>query len=226
MRSRQWGCAVALSLGLVACAGSQAGEEGTTPDGAEVDPMDELKGIQAQLQSDMDALTEPIDRAGELPAKLNALTAELSIDPAKLTGMFSAKLSGTSVEVDLSADVAAEAAADAQAKVEALLTELDEIVASLKATPDKVTALGETAISAVAKVTTLGTKITTSAQVALSSPFAKAEAKAKAQVDIDGVAQIKGDIDAQIEQCKSMGTELPVKATEALASLTAAFSTP
>ena len=116
------------------------------------------------------------------------------------------------------------AAADVQAEVLGVLARLTHIVADLKATPQKVTAIGTQAVEATAKVPVLAAKVATSANVTLASPFAKPEAKAQAQADMKAVNQVKAEVMTKISEIQSKVTGIPAMATEALAKLGAAFA--
>jgi chromosome segregation ATPase len=210
-----------LAASLVACGGSK-GKSGDTSAEAEVDlsAMDELKGLSTELQAGIDELMQPIDDSQAVIDEITALPQKLNLDAKSLMSMASATVENGTVSIDANMDLEAEA----RAEVEAVLGKLQAIIEGLKATPERVKLLGTKAAGAVAKVPVLATKIQTTATAKLGNPLASAESQAQAQADLDSLAQVKGDVQAQIQDVQAKIQGIPAMATEALAKLTAAFA--
>lgn len=188
---------------------------------ADVNAMEELKGISAELTAQVDLIMSPINEVDTLVDELTQMPAKLNVNAEALMNLCKCSFDGQSVSVD--AEFTADAAV--KAEVEALLAKIVIIKADLEATPDKVTQLAGLTTESVAKVPVLATKAQTSAQAKLANPFAKEEDKAQAQADLDAVVSVKADAEASIEDAKAKATELPQLATSALAKLTASFAT-
>jgi len=215
---------IVLSIAIAACmlpAGCGGSQKKTqTGAGAELTAMQELQAVSTDLQTGVDNLMAPINETQRIIDHITAMPGRLGIDAKSLMGM--CKSSFQSGQLDFDANISA--AAEVQAEVMGVLARLTHIVAELKATPQKVTALGQQAVEATAKVPVLATKIATTANVTLSNPFAAAEAKAQAQADMNAVNQVKGEVMAKISEIQTKVTGIPAMATEALAKLGAAFA--
>ena len=118
----------------------------------------------------------------------------------------------------------AKSASSAKADLSAM-DELKAIPGDLNAdVDDKVTALTQKIVTVSAKVPVLATKVTTEAQVAVKNPFGGADAKAKAQANIDGVKQIQADVQKSVSDAQAKVASVPAMATSALTKLTASFA--
>ena len=214
-----------LWLAIVACvlpAGCGGGQKKTRTDGAEVEltAMQQLQAVSTDLQAGVDRLMAPINETQRIIDHITAMPGRLGIDAGSLMGM--CKSSFQSGQLDFDANISA--AAEVQAEVMGVLARLNHIVAELKATPQKVTALGQQAVEATAKVPLLATQVATSANVTLANPFSSAEDKAQAQADMNAVNQVKGEVMTKISEIQAKVTGIPAMATEALAKLGAAFA--
>jgi len=152
---------------------------------------------------------------------ITTLPDRLGMDASALMSMVGATMEGG--EVSISADMNLDA--EAKAELEAVMNRLKGIVEGLKATPDRVKVMMGRVTAATAEVPVLATEVTTSANLTLSNPLASDEDKAQAQADINNVAQIKGMVEAKIQEVQNQLANIPAMATEALAKLTASFAT-
>jgi len=210
-----------LGLSVIACGGGS--EEPKTPAdkaSAQVSPMEELQAIPKDLDAEVASLTKPVDDVQSIIDDLGAFPKKHGMAAADVMGMAKATFDNGKVEVNLKADVAAEA----KAELEALLKRLNDTVIALKATPDKVAALTAKATTAAAKVPVLATKVSSSASVTVANPFGSADAKAKAQAEIDSVQKVQADTSKSISDLQAKVTGIPQMATAALAKLTASFA--
>jgi uncharacterized protein YicC (UPF0701 family) len=208
---------------LVGCGGGNGEEPKTAQAKAslELAPIDELKSIPKDLEAEMTAITRPIDEVQAIVDDLGKLPAKLKLNKSQLVALAKASFDNGKVEVKLDMDLAAEA----KAEVEAYLKRIAAVVADLKATPDKVAGLTKKVASATARVPVLATKVTASATATVSNPFGDASAKAKAQADLDGVKKAQEDVMKSVNDIQGKVAGIPEMATNALAKLTASFST-
>jgi len=212
-----------LSIALAApLAGCKKNDKGTdNPDEAaegEVDPLEELKSIPAQVQAEVDLVLQPITDVDVVIDQVTSMPQTLGVDAASLRGLAQASLQNGEVSVNL--DITAEA----KAEVEAVLVKIKGIVTGLKETPERVKTATGNIVALGTKATGLVTKLTAQYQAKLSNPLLKAEAKAQIQADLDAVIKLDADIKATINDAKTTVTSLPDKGKEALVKLTAAFS--
>lgn len=207
-----------LSLSAVACGGTanQESKTATTKASLELEPIDELKAIPADLDADVKGLTKPVDDVQGILDDLEALPKKYKLTKTQLMAM--AKASFDSGKVAISADL--NVADDAKAEIKSVLERLVAVVSELKATPDKVAALTKKTVAVTAKVPVLATKVTASATTTVSNPFAGADAKAKAQANIDSVKQVQADVSKSVSDVQGKITGIPQMATKALAKIT------
>lgn len=215
-------CGVTALTSLTACGGG--GEEPKTPASkdakANLEPMDELKGIPGELDAEVAALTKPIDDLQAAIDEVGALPKKHGLAAADIMGMAKGTFESGKVEVKLNGDVSAAAKAD----VEATLNKLNASVTALKATPEKVAALTTKVGALTAKVPVLASKVTASATVTASNPFGSADAKAKAKADMDGVQKVQADVMKSVSGMQAKIAGIPAMATSALAKASASFS--
>ncbi len=209
-----------LSSTLVACGGGATGTAKTSAAAVELTPMEELQQIPKDLDKDIAELTKPIDEAQAVADEIGALPKKHHISAGDMAAMSKATFDNGKVEVKVNGDVSAEA----KAEIEATLKKLAHVVTELKATPGKVTALGEKLVKATAKVPLLATEITSKATMTVSNPFSGAESKAKANVELSSVSKVQGEVSKSISDAQSKITSIPGLATGALTKLGASFS--
>src|SRR5512140_1829190 len=216
---------VAMALGLsvvgIACGGSNKEAASAESTKADLTPMDELKGIQSDLDADVKSLTKPIEDTQAVIDKLTSMPKRLGLSAGAVMGMAKGTMDNGKVEVKVDGNVTAEA----KAELEATLKELNDIVVALKATPDKVAAMTKKLATVTAKVPLLATKISTSATATMSNPFGSADGKAKAKADLDNLEKVKADVNASVSEAQKKITGIPALATGALGKLTAAITT-
>ncbi len=212
-----------LAMSLAACGGGKA-EAKTSGDAsaeADVEPMDQLKGISTSLQASVDTLMQPINDVDGLINDITSLPTKLNLDAASLMGMFSAQASSDG-KIEISADITTDDAV--KAEIEAVMERLRNIIAGLKAIPTNVKLVTVQAAEAVVALPVLATKVTASANAKIVNPFGKAEEKAQAQADLTAVAGVQTEIQGQISDIQAQITGIPAMGAEALAKITAAFA--
>ena len=203
------------------CAKTQSGS--TTADGdSGMAPMDELKNVQVELQAQLDAIVEPINSVDGLVEEFNAIAAEAELN-AEFNAMATASLEGG--EVTMSAEMSASLSVNAElkGKIDAFLARVGEVGASLKATPDKASALLAACGEATAKVPALSAKVTASANAKAANILNK-DVAAEGKAELAALANVEAEINTYIEGVKSQATDLPAQGAAAMGKLTAAFS--
>ncbi len=220
MRSIVVGIALGLSMVGIACGGSNKEASSAESTKADLGPMDELKGIQVDLDADVKGLTKPIEDTQVVIDKLTSMPKRLGMSAGAVMGMAKGTFDNGKVDVKVDGNVTAEA----KAELEATLKQLNEIVIALKATPDKVAALTKRLAVVTAKVPLLATKVSTGATATMSNPFGSADGKAKAKADLDNLEKVKADINVSVADTQKKITGIPALATGALGKLTAAFA--
>lgn len=211
-----------LATALAACGGGNA-EDPKAPNAKasiELTPMEELKAIPADLNAEVASLTKPIDDVQAIIDELGALPKKHGLTAADVMGLAKGTFENGKVEVSLKGDVSAAAKADVQATLE----KLKATVTALKATPEKVASLTTKVAAATAKLPVLASKVTASATATVSNPFGNADAKAKAQAEMDSVQKVQADVTKSVSDIQGKLTGIPAMATTALAKLTASFA--
>lgn len=213
---------VGLSLATFGCAGhhKEAGSAETTK--ADLAPIEELKAIPDDLNAAVQDIMKPIDDTQSVIDQVTSLPKRYKLNAKDVMGMASASVQSGQVNVNF--DAKATITEDAKAEVTTALTKLTDIVVGLKATPDKVAALGKKLATVTAKVPVLATRVSSESTLTISNPMASADAKAKAQANIDGVKQIQGTVQASIKDTQAKVSGIPAMATTALGKITAAFA--
>jgi peptidoglycan hydrolase CwlO-like protein len=213
---------VGLSLATFGCAAhhKEAGTAETTK--ADLSPIEELKAIPEDLNASVQDIMKPIDDTQSVIDQVTSLPKRYKLNAKDVMGMASASVQSGQVNVNF--DAKATIAEDAKAEVTTALTKLTDIVTGLKATPDKVAALGKKLATVSAKVPVLSTRVTSEATITVGNPMASADSKAKAQANIDGVKQIQATVQASIKDTQAKISGIPAMATTALGKITAAFA--
>jgi hypothetical protein len=182
--------------------------------------MDQLRGLAAGLEGQLNALMAPINEVDTMVTYVAEMPGRLGIDAGSL--LSSAKATMDSGQISLSADLTSDAAV--RAEIENVFLRLRWIVDGLKALPDNAQALAVKVGEALVKVPVLASKVTAEANVKAANPFAKPEVKAQAQADLQSLAQVQTDVRSSIQQVQQQIAGLPGLATQALAKLTASFA--
>jgi hypothetical protein len=211
----------ATMLLIWGCAKTQTGS--TTAEGDNgMAPMDELKNVQVDLQSQLDAIVEPINSVDGLIEEFNSIVAEAELN-AEFNAMATASLEGG--EVTMSAEMSVELSTNAElkAKIDAFLEKVKEVGVSLKATPDKASTLLASCTEATAKVPALSAKVTASANAKAANILNK-DMAAEGKAELAALADVENEINAYIEDVKTQATDLPAQGAAAMAKLTTAFA--
>ncbi len=214
--------AVSLVVLTAACGGSKggAGASGQAQAKADLSAMDQLKGLSADLQGQLDALMAPINEVDYMVSYLADMPARLGLDARSL--LASAKATAETGQLSLSVDLTSDAAV--RAEVQNVFMRLQWIVDGLRAMPANAKALATKAGQAIVEVPVLATRVTAEANVKVANPFAKPEVKAQAAADIQSLALVQADVQKSIQQVQQQIMGLPALATKALAKLTASFA--
>lgn len=213
------------SVCVTGCGGGAGGEEPETPASkasASVSAIDELKAIPSDLDAEVASLTKPIDDVQSIIDDVTSLPKKYGINGADAIRMAKATMETGSIEVKVKTK--GNLTAEAKAEIESILVRLRDVVAGLKAIPEKTATLGAKVVIATTKVPVLATKVTGSASLTAANPFSSAESKAKAKADIESVKQIQADVSKSVSEVQTKVTGVPALATTALAKLTKAFA--
>jgi hypothetical protein len=215
---------LALSLLALAVAPAACGKkdkQSKNPDEAaesDKDPLEELKGIPVAIQGEVDMVLQPINDVDVVINQISEMPGRLGLDAKGLTALASASFKDGKVEVNM------DMSAEAKAEVEAMLKTIQGIGVGLKEIPNRVPVATKNIVAHGATAVALVTKLTAKYQAKLSSPFTKAEEKAKIQGELDMVVKLDADIKATVNDAKATVMSVPQKGTEALAKITAAFT--
>lgn len=211
-----------LALGLGSITGCGGSGEAKSPSGekAEVSSLEELQAMPKEINAELSALTKPIDDVGAVIEQLTSIPKRHGINAGELASLAKATFDNGTVKVELKGDVSAEA----KAEVEAALNKLKDVVAQLKAVPEKAAAMTPKLAAATAKIPVLATKVSTGATLAISSPFANGETKAKANGDLAAVKTAQAEASKAVSDAQAKITGIPAMATGALGKLGASFA--
>jgi hypothetical protein len=211
------------ALIVVPNAGCKKKDKSENPDEAAeaaVDPLEELKGIPGQIQAEVDGVLQPINDIDVVIDQMAAIPGKYEIDAASLTGMVKGSFDGGKAEVSADVNVSEEA----KAEIQTLLQTAGGIATGLKELPKRSVSATKNIVALGAKAGVLVGKLQAKYQAKLSSPFTKAEEKAKIQGELNMVLKLQGDIKATIGDAKATVMGVPAKGTEALSKITAAFA--
>ncbi len=222
LRTRALALSVFLGLGLVVagCGGSSNQPKSAADAKAEVPPMEELQAMPKEINAQLTELTKPIDDVAVVIEQLTSIPKRHGISAGDMAAMAKGTFDNGTVEVKVKGDVKAEA----KAEIEAALTKLKEVVAGLKAIPEKVAAFTPKLVAATAKIPVLATKISATASLTASSPFSSADSKAKANVELTTVKTVQAEASKAVSDAQSKITGIPALATGALGKLGASFA--
>jgi hypothetical protein len=204
----------ALSVG---CGGSDP--QPKTAAAAEVTPMQQLKGISAELKAGAEDLTKPIDQVQAILDDLSRLPEKYGLTLGDVMGMAKATLDSGKVAVNVSVDVGA----DAKVELETLLTRLNEVIVELKRTPEKVAILTKKIAEDTALLPVLAGRVSISASTTALNPFVGAEVRAQAQADVAELKLVQQEVNDTINQTQAKIMGVPSMAANALAKLEASF---
>jgi uncharacterized coiled-coil DUF342 family protein len=224
-----------LALSTTACGGGSAdgkpaeGAEGQQGGDSGKPPAEQLKAMSEDIQKAVDDLLSPIDKAdaaieavANLPKELKAtIKGKAKLDPKKLGAAAQKIVNGEDPGV---ADLGLEAEAEAKAKVEDAFNKLKDVVKAIKETDEKAKALGEKIKGAIVSVPGLATKVIAEATLVIKNPLKGADAKAKAQADMDTVKGIADGFVKKAEEWQKKIVELPARAKAASEKMAKSFT--
>lgn len=210
--------AAASTITVTGCGGGKAKGDASAP---EKSAIDELKGIPAELDAEVQKLMAPIDGLQAMMDQFSNLPKKLGLNSKDFLALVKGTLDGTAQVAN--APVANLDAA-AKAELDTFLAQVKQFKEDLSAVPERVASLTATCTALTGKVTMLATQVTTEASVVAANPFAAADAKKKAQDDAAAVAGIQQDVANRISATQQKITGIPGMATEALAKFTAALA--
>ena len=224
-----------LALSTTACGGGSAdgkppeGAEGQQGDNSGKPPAEQLKAMTDDIQKAVDDLLAPIDKVdaaieavANLPKDLKAtIKGKAKVDPKKLGAAAQKILAGEEPNI---AELGLEAEAEAKAKVEDAFGKLKDVVKSIKETDEKAKALAEKIKTTLVSVPGLVTKVAAEATLTLKNPLKGADAKAKAQADLDTVKGIGEGFMKKAEEWQKKIVELPARAKAASEKMAKSFT--
>lgn len=208
----------AASTVTTGCGGGKAKGDASAP---EKSAIDELKGLPAELDAEVQKLMAPIDGLQSMLDQLSNLPKKLGINGADFMKLVKGTLDGTA---QAGAAPIANLDANAKAELDTFLAQIKQFKEDLSSIPERAAGLTATCATMTGKVTMLATQVTTEASVVAANPFAAADAKKKAQDDAAAVAGIQADVSQRISATQQKITGIPGMATEALAKFTAALA--
>ena len=224
-----------LALSTTACGGGSAdgkpaeGAEGQQGGDSGKPPAEQLKAMTDDIQKAVDDLLSPIDKAdaaidavANLPKDLKGvIKGKAKLDVKKLGALATKVMNGEDAPI---AELGLEAEAEAKAKVEDAFNKLKDVVKSIKETDEKAKALAEKIKTTLVSVPGLVTKVAAEATLTLKNPLKGADAKAKAQADLDTVKGIGEGFMKKAEEWQKKIVELPARAKAASEKMAKSFT--
>ena len=224
-----------LALSTTACGGGSAdgkpaeGAEGQQGGDSGKPPVEQLKAMTDDIQKAVDDLLSPIDKAdaaieavANLPKDLKGvIKGKAKLDVKKLGALATKVMNGEDAPI---AELGLEAEAEAKAKVEDAFNKLKDVVKSIKETDEKAKALAEKIKTTLVSVPGLVTKVAAEATLTLKNPLKGADAKAKAQADLDAVKGIGDGFMKKAEEWQKKIVELPARAKAASEKMAKSFT--
>jgi tetratricopeptide (TPR) repeat protein len=212
---------VVLLFGCDVSASGSASAGGTTAPEGPAKPtyeraFDEFADVPNQMTAQVMWAAEPIDNAILLADEIAALRTELNIDPAAFSGLFTVALSNGQVEIGAVTTVE-----ETKVKIEALIAKVKKVGEDLKGVPVRV----KTASKAIGGLAMSTPKLMLKATKELGGELAAAvgDAGVQIQADIDTSKALPETIKTEANKAKSVLTELPAKATQAMTNMMAAI---
>jgi len=205
--------AFALSVALAGC-GAAVGGTATQGGSSDASAIEQLKGIEQEIEQRSNGLFKALDDADALIADLAATRARLDLSPEQ----FAAQVSGSSGPA-----ASAEVGAGVQAEIEGVKERLGAVALALQETPREAEKLLAAIAEAVTKVPALAAEATASAQVTINNPFADADAKAKANADVAALDGLPTRIVQTLKEAQAKVATLPQRTTATSAAFAAAM---
>ncbi len=202
-----------LAVTMIGC--GKGGPSSETSGSADLSAVEELKGIEQEINRAVDAVVAPIDETDALLNDLKSAPQRLDLDATAFGVALVAALQGAPIVGPDGAPLEAAAQAEIQQIGERLLA----IVAKLQDTPDNVATLLAKVAEAIVKIPVLAVAGQASAQITASNPFAGDSDKQQAQADLQALAQLPASIIAKIQEAQAKIMTLPQRAVQAVAQL-------
>jgi hypothetical protein len=196
-----------LSFSFFACGGASKGGEKS------VSAYEELSGLSAALQAQVDETMAPVIQADAIITEFTELPKTLKLTPADFKSFIVNAAQG---EIKAPEGMGAEVAG----KLTAFGDRFVKFKEGLVAAPERVVELAKVLAESIVKVPVLVGKIEVEAQMTLKNPFASKADKAKAKKESEGAKKMGEEIIAKIKDIQTKVKELPSKATGALSKFT------
>ena len=204
-----WSCLAALSLGCGSLGGG--GSKGDSPSAHE-----ELSGLSAALQTQLDETAAPINETDSIVQQLTELPKTLNLSSDDYKDFLIHSLRG---EPKLPEG----ASEDAKKQLNAFSKTLAAYKTKLFATPDKSAALVKGVAGALVKVPVLVSKIEASAQVTQANPLATKKEKKRAKQRSKNAKALGAQTTGKVTAIQKEAQGLPSKAQGAISKFTAAL---
>jgi len=195
-----------LSFALSACGAAGKG-------GAKKSAFDELNGLGAELQAQLDETAKPVTQAAALLETFANLPKELSLSPEDYKQFVLNAVRG---------QLTVPGALDekGKARLQAFADELKAYVLALSATPANAQALVAKIAEVLVKIPVLVTEVGAQAQLVIRNPLESADAKSKAQEQAETAKQLGESVKAQVEGILEQAKALPEQAKGAVDKFT------
>lgn len=197
---------------LVACGGSKSKGGGGDDDKPAIE---QLKGLPGELDAATQKVLSPINSVDDILKQLGEMPEKAKLSKEDFSALIADTIAGKPFKAPGSVDAKG-------------AKELEDFMGNLKAfkdglfnAPDNAAELVKTVVAASAKVPVLAGKVKAESKVTMNNPFASKQEKADAKKADGEVDTVQKDVEAQIGKVKGQVTELPGRATAAIAKFVA-----
>jgi hypothetical protein len=195
---------------LVACGGSKSKKGG-----GDKPAIDQLKGIPGDLDAETQKVMSPINSVDEILKGLAEMPEKAKLSKEDFSALIADSLAGKPFKAPGGMD------AKAAGEVESFLGNLTGFKDGLFNAPDNAAGLIKAVAVASAKVPVLAGKVKAESKFTANNPFASKKEKAAAKTADGEVDTVQADVLKQIDGTKKQVTELPGRATAAIAKFVA-----
>lgn len=210
-RASQFMFILVAATALVACGGSKSKKDG----GGDKPAIDQLKAIPGELDAETQKVMSPINSVDEMLKGLAELPEKAKLSKEDFSALIADSLAGKPFKAPGGMD------AKAAGEVESFLGNLTAFKDGLFNAPDNAAGLIKAVAMASAKVPVLAGKVKAESKVTANNPFASKKEKAAAKTADGEVDTVQADVLKQIDGTKKQVTELPGRATAAIAKFVA-----